>query len=55
MTAAGFDLAEELAWTELGRAPLLRRTLQSLGLRPGEVFTVFDEHGTDRHYELSGN
>jgi molybdopterin/thiamine biosynthesis adenylyltransferase len=55
MTAAGFDLAEELALTELGRAPLLRRTLQSLGLRPGEVFTVFDEYGTDRHYELSGN
>jgi hypothetical protein len=55
MTAAGFDLAEELSLTELARAPLLRRTLQSLGLRPGEVFTVFGKNGTDRHYELSGN
>jgi molybdopterin/thiamine biosynthesis adenylyltransferase len=51
MTANGFDLRERL---ETGRlnATTLRRTLRSVGLRPGDVFTV-GAPGNENHFELA--
>lgn len=54
LIASGFDSVEELAESGLSDARLLRRSLRSLGLRPGDVFTIRDGD-EDHHYELAGD
>jgi molybdopterin/thiamine biosynthesis adenylyltransferase len=51
MTASGFDLQERLEGERL-EPRMLRRTLRSVGLRPGDVFTV-GTPGCENHFELA--
>jgi molybdopterin/thiamine biosynthesis adenylyltransferase len=50
MIATGFDILEELSANVVPQR-VLRRSLRSLGLRPGEMFTVSAD-GKESHYEL---
>lgn len=51
MIAAGFDLLERLNFASVSRIALAR-SLRSLGLRAGDVFSI-DERSVERHYEIT--
>ncbi|MEK6409093.1 MAG: ThiF family adenylyltransferase [Acidobacteriota bacterium] len=50
MIATGFDLLERLNAATVSRNALAR-SLRSLGLRPGDVFSI-DERSAEHHYEI---